>query len=158
MTSGPRKYAALAVAQGEDHEDVTITLARQTIAECDREIARHRAPLEALDESTDPTVIAGWITEAQKQRNAAQVQLNPTSRQAHMSHVQITRLVDELGDQAEAIVAADATGKAELYSDLGLRLTHHPVKRTVRGEVRLNPRTAWVNGACPRGDLNPHAP
>jgi hypothetical protein len=38
------------------------------IAEYDEKIARYRA---ALDAGADPSLVAGWITEAQKQRDRA---------------------------------------------------------------------------------------
>jgi site-specific DNA recombinase len=150
--------AAILAAQGGDGEDTTAVLARQTITECDRKLTRYRATLEALDESTDPAVIAGWITETQNQRNAADAQLRHAPRQATLTSDQITSLVNQLGDHAHAIVAADPVRKADLYAKLGLHLTYHAAQQTVRAEAHLNSRTAWENGLCPRGDLNPHAP
>ena len=150
--------AAIVAAQGGDDEDATSALAHLTIAECDRKLARYRATVEALDDGADPAVVAGWITGTQKQRNAALPQLHQTSRQVRMSHDQIADLVDRLADHTQAIAAADPDCKAVLYGKLGLRLTYHPAKQTVRAEARLSPRTAWEKGSCPRGDLNPHAP
>ncbi|GAA2116201.1 recombinase family protein [Actinomadura alba] len=150
--------AAIAAAQGGDGEDTTSALARHAIAECDRKLARYRAALDALDEDTDPAVIARWITEIQQQRAAAEAQLRQTPRQIHLTHDQITNLVNQLGDHTQAIATADPARKADLYTKLGLRLTYHPAEQTVRAEAHLDTRTAWENGSCPRGDLNPHAP
>jgi site-specific DNA recombinase len=50
--------AMIAAAQGGASEDSTTVLAQQTIDECDRKLARYRAALDALDEGTDPAVIA----------------------------------------------------------------------------------------------------
>jgi site-specific DNA recombinase len=70
--------AAIAAAQGGDGEDTAALLARQTITECDRKLARYRATLEALDDGTDPAIVAGWIKEAQQQRNCAEAALRQT--------------------------------------------------------------------------------
>jgi site-specific DNA recombinase len=108
--------------------------------------------LEALDDSTDPAIVAGWIKETQQQRNGAEAKLRQTPRQATMTHDQITSIVDHLGDQATAIAGADPARKADLYAKLGLHLTYDPAKQTVRAEAHLSSRTAWENGLCPRGD------
>ncbi|MBC6458471.1 zinc ribbon domain-containing protein [Actinomadura sp. HBU206391] len=135
--------AAIAAAQGGDGEDTVAVLARHTIAECDRKLARYRAALEALDEDTDPAAIAGWIIGIQQQRAGAEAQLRQTPRHVHMTHDQIANLVDQFGDHAQAIAAADPSRKADLYAKLGLRLTYHPGNETVRAEAHLDTRTAW---------------
>jgi hypothetical protein len=56
-------------------QDTPTILAQQTIAECDRKLVRYRAALEALDAEVDPAIVAGWISETQNQRQAAQAQL-----------------------------------------------------------------------------------
>jgi hypothetical protein len=114
-------------------------MARQTITECDRKLARYRTALEALDDDTDPALIAGWITDTQTQRAAAETQLRQTPRPTHMTQQQITDLINELGDTATALTTAAPTGKADLYGKLGLHLTYHPGKQTVRAEARLDP-------------------
>jgi hypothetical protein len=132
--------AALAAVTGtEPAQDATAALAEQTIAECDRKIARYRAALEALDESADPAVIAGWISEAQKQRDAARAQCQHRPRQEQMSEAEITALVDKLADLVQAITNADVDRKADLYAKLGLHLTYQPEKHEVRAEARLDP-------------------
>ena len=130
--------ATILAAQGSEGEDTTALVAHQTITECDRKLARYRTALEALDDDTDPALIAGWITETQKQRAAAETQLRQTSRQAHMTQQQISDLVNELGDTATALASANPVDKADLYGKLGLHLTYHPKNQTVRAEARLN--------------------
>jgi site-specific DNA recombinase len=129
--------ATIVAAQGEIREDHTVHMARETIAECDRKLARYRAALEAMDENTDPSIVAGWIAEAQKQRAAAEAKLHQPQRTTHMSQQQITDLVAELGDHTQAIATADPTCKADLYGRLGLYLTYHPAK-----PIRCGPRLA----------------
>ena len=149
--------AAIVAAQQLDGEDASSLTARQAIEECDRKLARYRAALEALDAAAAPGAIAAWITEAQQERAAAESQLRRTSRRPAMDHEQVNALIENLGDHARAIAAAAPEDKANLYDKLGLRLTYQPGTQTVRAEAQLDSRTAWVNGSCPRGDLNPHA-
>jgi hypothetical protein len=131
--------ATIAAAHGEDGDDPAAVMARQTIIECDRKLARHRTALEALDDNTDPTLIAGWISETQQRRAAAETQLRQTARHTPMTSQQITELINDLGDTATLLATADPAGKADLYAKLGLHLTYDPAKQTVRAEARLNP-------------------
>jgi site-specific DNA recombinase len=131
--------AIAAVAGTEPAKDAVTALAEQTIAECERKLVRYRAVLEALDESVDPAVVAGWITEAQKQGDAARAQLQHRPRQEQMSEAAIVALVDGLVDQVEAIRSADPERKADLYAKLGLHLAYDPAKQEVRAEARLDP-------------------
>jgi site-specific DNA recombinase len=51
----------------------------------------------------------------------------------------------------DVLVDADPADKAEVYRQLGLRLTYQPGKRAVRVETCLDPHS-WGYGSCPRGD------
>jgi site-specific DNA recombinase len=60
--------------------------AREKIAECDRKLARHRAALEALDNSeSNPSVIAAWIARTEGERAKAQAQLRQATGRVRMS-------------------------------------------------------------------------
>jgi hypothetical protein len=131
--------AAIVAAQGDVRQDATTALARQTIAECDRKLARYQAALDALDEDTDTDVIAGWIAQAQKRRSAAQAQLRHTPRQAHVTEDDIATLIDEITDYTQALATTDPARKADLYGKLGLHLTYHPAQQTVQAEAHLDP-------------------
>ncbi|MFI0411931.1 recombinase family protein [Actinomadura sp. 3N508] len=132
--------AAIAAAQGGGaSEDPGTALARQTIDECDRKLARYRAALDALDEGTDPAMIAGWITQVQQQRTAAQAQLRPAQSQGHLTEADIAALIEEIADYTQALATADPAHKADLYGKLGLQLTYHPEQQKVRAEAHLDP-------------------
>ncbi|RFS81518.1 recombinase family protein [Actinomadura spongiicola] len=132
--------AAIAAAQGGGaSEDPGTALARQTIDECDRKLARYRAALDALDEGTDPAMIAGWITQVQQQRTAAQAQLRPAQSQEHLTEADIAALIEEMADYTQALATADPAHKADLYGKLGLQLTYHPEQQKVRAEAHLDP-------------------
>lgn len=134
--------AAILTAQGgggEDTEDTATVLARQTIADCDRRLARYHAALDALDAHTDPALIAAWIADIQARRQAAEAQLRHAPQRASLSRDAIEVLIDELGDHVHALGTADPNSKAEVYAHLGLHLTYHPAHQTVRAEARLDP-------------------
>ncbi|WP_446215763.1 hypothetical protein [Micromonospora sp. IBHARD004] len=52
-----------------------------------------------------------------------------------MSRAEITSLVTALGDIATVLRDADPDDKAEIYRQLGLRLTYQPETQTVRAAV-----------------------
>lgn len=54
-----------------------------------------------------------------------------------MSQTEIANLVQALGDIVTVLHDADPTDKAEVYRQLGLRLTYHPDTQTVRAEADL---------------------
>ncbi|MEW2386496.1 hypothetical protein AB0873_31205 [Micromonospora sp. NPDC047707] len=49
-----------------------------------------------------------------------------------MSREQITELVQQPGDITAALGEADPADRAEVYRQLGLRLTYHPQQQKVR--------------------------
>jgi site-specific DNA recombinase len=61
-----------------------------------------------------------------------------------------------IDDALSVLRDPDPADKAEVYRQLGLRLTYHPETRTVAAQAHLA-RLPWGNGLCPEGDLNPHA-
>jgi len=54
-----------------------------------------------------------------------------------MSRDEITSIVTALSDLLTVLRNADAADKAEIYAQLGLRLTYAPVGRVVRTEMRV---------------------
>ncbi|MEV0724328.1 hypothetical protein AB0I37_16310 [Micromonospora purpureochromogenes] len=55
-----------------------------------------------------------------------------------MSRTEITNLVQALGDIVTVLRDADPADKAEVYRQLGLRLTYQPETQTVRAEADLS--------------------
>ncbi|GAA2302159.1 hypothetical protein GCM10010149_59370 [Nonomuraea roseoviolacea subsp. roseoviolacea] len=102
------------------------------IAECGRKLARHRAALEA---GADPALVTQWMSETQAQRTAAQAQLRQASGRRRMTREEIRAVITALGDLVRVIQEADPLDKAELYAQIGLRLTYRPQKRLVEAQV-----------------------
>lgn len=64
-------------------------------------------------------------------------------------------MLTELGDLARVVVQADPADKADLYRDLGLRLTYRPQKQLVEAKVTLGPDMCVRNVS--EGGLEPIA-
>ncbi len=60
-----------------------------------------------------------------------------------MTREQIASHVTALGDILAVLRDADPADKAEIYSQLGLRLTYQPGQRIVRAEAHLDQTPHW---------------
>jgi hypothetical protein len=124
---------------------------REEITQCKRQIAQYRA---ALDAGTDPAIVGQWIIETQARKLAAEGRLRtrigtrPVSP-GHMSKEEITAIVNAITSLITVLRDADLHDKAEIYSQLGLRLTYNPSPRTV--SARAEPGRPCTKGSCPRG-------
>ncbi|UED87621.1 hypothetical protein [Streptomyces profundus] len=130
---------------------------RRTLVDCDRKLARHRAALEA---GADPALVAAWSREVQAERLAAETRLQqigaPTGTARRMTRQEIRDLVDALGGLLDALRRADPADKAEVYRQLGLRLTYDHEKQEVLAESRPAPRVGVL--VVSEGGLEPPRP
>jgi site-specific DNA recombinase len=147
FTSAVREYEATQPDASKPDED-----ARQEIAECDAKLRQHRAALEA---GADPVLVTSWMKETQARRALAEARLKKPTARRRMTQEEIMNLVTEMGGIMQALKDADPADKAEIYHRIGLALTYHPQDKRVKAEAR--PNSIMYVGACPRGDLNPHA-
>jgi hypothetical protein len=148
----PHTVRQMEEAQDAGATDLGAEKARRDIADCDAKLRQHRAALEA---GADPVLITAWMTETQAQRAAAEIRLSPSpSRPKRMTRDQITGLVNGMHDLITVLASADPADKADIYGQLGLELTYHPVER--RAEVKARPASMYVR-MCPRGD-RPYTP
>ena len=69
-----------------------------------------------------------------------------------MTREQIESVVTALGDILAVLRDADSADKAEIYSQLGLRLTYQPGQRIVRAEAYLDQTPHWVFDSVRGGD------
>jgi len=56
-----------------------------------------------------------------------------------MSRDEIASVVAALADLLTVLRRADPADKAEIYTQLDLRLTYHPSDRTVRSKIHISP-------------------
>jgi hypothetical protein len=87
--------------------------AARKIAECDRRLAQYRA---ALDAEANPATVAAWIAETE-----------------------IRSIATKVADIARVLADADPADKAEIFRQLGLKLTYHPGRRVVEAEIDSAP-------------------
>jgi hypothetical protein len=115
-------------------DDDHAAAARQLLADCDARLARYR---EALEAGTDPAVVARWIGEVQAERWAAEEELRRRRTAKALTEDDIRAVVENLGNLADVLEAAEPHKKADLYDNLGLSLTYEPSKRRVLVEADL---------------------
>ncbi len=146
---------------------------RRRLAACDRRVTRYRA---ALDSGADPSVVTTWVAEVQAERVAAEVELDRAAGYNHgrLPWDQLAAPVNGLGNLLDVLAHAAPEDKAEVYRQLGLRLTYDPARRVIVAELDpwarvgvggpIDPRCPPEAAAeavgkirCRRGDLNPHA-
>ncbi|WP_007516034.1 recombinase family protein [Pseudofrankia saprophytica] len=164
----PALDAWLATAFDPDHIEATLTALeraqpddspaadplRQTIVTCDRKLARHRAALEA---GADPAIVTGWIAEVQAERADAVAALERRGdrhpNRARLTRLQIKALVDGFGGLLAILKEADPADKAEVYRELGLKLTYDHETETIMAEAR--PRSSVCAVSVSEDGLDP---
>jgi site-specific DNA recombinase len=110
--------------------------------------ARHLAQTHRLPggprRGRRPTTISRSITETTAERARLVARTRPATPRAPMTRDQIATIVTALGDILAVLRDADPADKAEIYSQLGLRLTYQPGQRIVRAEAHLDQTPHWV--------------
>jgi len=144
---------AMADAQGHDETAARASAARARIADCDRRLANYR---KTLDMGGPTSTIVAWMAEVDAERLAAEQELGTTIPKAPLTRSQIKAIVFSLTDHLRMLAQADPATKAELYANLGLRLTYHPDRQTVAVEAELS----GVDKSVSKGRLQPqvHGP
>jgi site-specific DNA recombinase len=88
-------------------------------------VATYRAALEA---GADPRVVTGWIAEVTAERQRHEIERSRSEGQTRLSRNQIATLVDQLTTITALLKNADPRDRAEVYAQLGLRLTYDDTK------------------------------
>ena len=108
------------------------------IRDCDRRLGQYQA---VLDQGADPTVVAGWMAQVQRERRHLETQLGHTIPGGKLTSTQVRALVEALRDIVTVLAEADPQDKANLYGELGVGLTYHPEGRVT---VEMHPRGVKV--------------
>ncbi|MBV1854615.1 recombinase family protein, partial [Catellatospora tritici] len=140
---------AMADSQHDDRDRHRIDAARTKIAGCNTKLDRYRAALEV---GTDPVLVQQWIAQAQAEKAAAESELRALTGRRTMTPGEIGTLVEAMSGIAAILKVADPADKAELYRQLGLRLTYEPGPRLIKAEASPDGSCTSV---CPRGYMNP---
>ncbi|WP_345023791.1 hypothetical protein, partial [Actinomadura keratinilytica] len=104
-------------------------------------LARYRA---ALDAGADPVEVTKWINEAEQERAQLEAELRSPTRSEPIGAEKIAELLERVGELARMAATADPDGKADLYRELGLRMTFHHDKKLV--EARVTPDLHMYKG------------
>ncbi len=113
-------------------------VAKCKIAECDRKLAGYRA---ALDSGANGATVAGWLAETEAERARHELGMRQPAAKGRMTEADIKGIVDRLADLAHVLAEADPDGKAEIFRQLGLKLTYKPGERLVRATIQ--PASHW---------------
>jgi site-specific DNA recombinase len=125
----------LTQSQETDHNHHADQQVAVRLAACDKKLAGCRA---ALDAGADPTVVTTWITQIQNERRAIQQLITKPEPepQQRLSRDQISTLVRQVGELTTALSQADPADRAEVYRQLGLRLTYDLDNQKVRVQAQ----------------------
>ena len=123
-------------AQQATGDQAVVQAATDKIADANLKMARYRA---ALDACGDPEEIGKWTADAKAQRLRAEQDLRQATSTATMTRQQIQDLIEECTDIAADLRNADPGDMASTYRKLGLRLTYHPERQSVRAAASPKP-------------------
>ena len=94
------------------------------------------------------------VGKAKQKRLNQQVRATPRAKQ--VGRDEITALLERAGDLVKVIRKADPGDKADLYQELGLKMTYYPQKQLV--EARLMPDPHMCKWFVSEGGLEPPCP
>jgi DNA invertase Pin-like site-specific DNA recombinase len=123
-------------AQAADSGETAAHELRKQLARQDRKLTQYRA---ALDAGADPVEVTRWINDAQKERAKLEGELRAVPHGESIDQEEIIEMLEHAGDLTQAITAADPLDKADLYQQLGLKMTYHPQKQLVEAQVIPEP-------------------
>ncbi len=102
------------------------------IAECDAKLAQYRA---ALDAGASPATVAAWIAETEAEKATYALAMCRSEPRPRMSEAEIRAIVDKLAAIPRVLHDADPDDKAEVFRQLGLKLTYHPGRQLVEAQI-----------------------
>ncbi|MGW5452326.1 recombinase family protein [Nocardia sp. NPDC003979] len=111
--------AALIEAQGDDGSDSRRQALHRRIEQAQTKIGRHLAAIEA---GVDPQAVIGPLNSAQAEKTAAEGELNNLPREERLTHTELRRLIESLGDIRAILAASAPDRKVELYDAFELRV------------------------------------
>ncbi|MEN3608369.1 recombinase family protein [Plantactinospora sp. ZYX-F-223] len=145
---------AMVDTQHSDTDQHRLAAARGKITTCDTKLDRYRAALEA---GTDPVLVQRWTTQVQAEKSVAEAELRQLTARRAMTPDEINTIVEALNGITAILRTAEPADKAEVYRQLGLKLTYKPGPRIIEAEAE--PSGSCIS-LCPRGDRygNPTSP
>ncbi|WP_325050218.1 recombinase family protein [Actinomadura craniellae] len=141
-------------AQAPAFADTATADLRKQLTQCDHKLNQYRA---ALDAGADPKEVTTWINDIKQKRAQIEDNLRTAApRGQQPSHQDIADLLHQIGDLTAAIAGADPDDKADLYRQIGLKMTYYPQKQLV--EARVIPDPHMCKWFVSEGGLEPPCP
>jgi site-specific DNA recombinase len=97
-------------------------------------LKKYRAALEA---DADPTVVAGWMAEVQRERSSLELQLGQIATPEAPDAQQIMAMIENVADIATEIAKTDPKARMALYQALNLDLTYDQEAQRVSATINL---------------------
>lgn len=89
----------------------SIEVAKRTVDDCDRRMARYRSTLYAGD---DPQEIGKWMAETRAERLKAEGQLRAIDRKRETTKREIMKLIPRLSEMTDVLKEADPADRSDL--------------------------------------------
>ncbi len=118
--------------QAIDPEEATLLDLRKQLSQCDRKLNQYRS---ALDTRGDLIEIFSWDNRAKHDGADLERGQKAVPVVQSVNDAEIRSVIEEIGDVVSLVGEADPGDKAEIYLQLGLKLTYRPDKRTVEARV-----------------------
>ncbi|MDH2426478.1 recombinase family protein [Sphaerisporangium sp. TRM90804] len=146
-----RTVEKLLDVQNNEVDRAAIHAAEKAIDDCDRRMIRYRSTIDA---GGDPQEVGKWMAETRAERLQAEGRMRTITRTHEITEKEVKEMIPKATEMVRILQRADPVDKNDLYTQMGLHLVYNPSERVVLVEAR----PSMYQSACPRGDLNPHAP
>jgi site-specific DNA recombinase len=81
--------------------------------------------------------VAGWIAETEAEKATYGLVMRRSGEpRPRMTEAEIKAVVEKFAEVAMLLLDADPDDKAEVFRQLGLKLTYHPGNRLVEAEIK----------------------
>lgn len=91
----------------------------------------------ALDAGASPATVATWIAETEAEKATYALSARPATPRPRMTEAEIKAIVGKLADIALTLREADPDDKADIFWQLGLRVTYHPGRQLVEARIEV---------------------
>jgi site-specific DNA recombinase len=87
--------------------------------------------------------VAAWIAETEAEKASRALAARTSEPPRRMTEQEIDAIVEKLADIAHVLTEADPDDKAEIFWQLGLKLTYHPGRRLVKVQIEASQHWQW---------------
>src|SRR5205807_2595603 len=98
---------------------------------------------------TEPTIVAGWISEVEGERRRAQAVVEAATRDtadAIATAAEVSEVVEELGGLVGLLTVSEPKLRSRFYEEVGFTGTYDPDTRSVEAAAEVGVRKVRVGG------------